>query len=187
MKKLLGKILGIPNALIRSIAEKTIVGWLRDGFDGKHGPAVQRVLQILKGKKLIAGAILGALAFLAAGLGHDQAAFWLGWIGGPLAAVGLVDKAIHEPGRPDLLADSTLYRVFADNAGTIASLLVGAFAYVTGPGCLPRTLAHWTITCTTQSQGLLILTLALVYLGILDQGFLTRTPWAGRFGPGKRG
>ncbi len=190
MKKLLGKILGAPNAVLRGIAEHAIVGRLSDAAAGQYGPGVASVLAALKGKKLIIGTLLGALAFLAAGLGFDGAAFWLAWIGGPLAAVGLVDKAVHEPGRPDFLADSALYRLLADNAGSIASGLLAAFAYVTSADCVPRTLSGWTVTCTTQGHVLLGVSLLLVYLGILDQGFLTKTPGAVRTastGGGQRG
>jgi hypothetical protein len=180
--KILKKLLGVPNALIRAIAEKTIVGFLRDGFAGQHGPAVQRVLEALKGKKLFIGGTLGGLAFLAAGLEYDQVAFWLGWTGGPLAAVGLVDKAIHEPGRPDFLAENALYRLLADNAGTIAAALLSAFAYVSGADCITRFLGSVAISCAAMGQALMALSLALVYLGILDAGFLSKTPAAVKAG-----
>mgnify|MGYP001415127042 CR=1 FL=1 len=179
------KVLGAPSALIRAIAEKTIVGWLRDGAAGKHGALVQSALAKARGKKFVTGLLLGGLAFLAVGLGFDQAGFWLGWIGGPLAAVGLVDKAIHEPGRPDFLSESTLYRLLADNAGTIASLLLGAFAYTSGADCVTRFAGSFAISCAFQGQALLGGTLALVYLEVLDAGFWSKTPYAARFGVGK--
>jgi hypothetical protein len=91
-------------------------------------------------------------------------------------AAGLADKAVRTPGRPEWAANSAIYRALADNAGLLSTVIGSATAYVLSEGCSSFDLRGFAVTCQMQQQGLTVLTLALVYLGILDQAFVGKSP-----------
>lgn len=174
--KLLKKILGAPNALLRKLAEVAVVKWLRQAGDGTHGETAQAIYNALAWKKTLTGVLIGGLGFIAESQGFTDGATWLQLIGTVFVAAGLADKAVRTPGRPDWAANSAWYRFLADNSGMLSTLLGSAFAYTATTTCAPLDL-HWLVlSCAAQTKALGCVTLALVYLGILDTAFLSRTP-----------
>lgn len=96
-----------------------------------------------------------------------------------LVAAGLADRAVRTPGRPAWAAESALYRLLSDNSGAISTVLGSAFAYTATTTCSPLDL-HWLVlSCAQQTKALGGLTLAFVYLGILDTAFLGAVPKLG--------
>jgi len=168
------KILDIPNKILRSLAENMIIRWLRSGALGEHGKFIQRVLVFLQGKKTALGFLFGLAAYLCKDLVQDDT--WLGVVGGILMGVGLIDKAVRQPGRPPEIAASWLYQTLANNAGTLATALTAAFVYVTGPTCVAWAIWNLSLSCVYQGKALFFVAATLVYIGILDTAFLSKTP-----------
>lgn len=189
--KLLGKILGAPNALLRSIACKLIVERLQKAATGAYGETWQRVYVALEGRKTLLAVAVGAIAFALEFAGFSGARY-VGYAAGVFALTfGLPDKAVRTPGRPDALASSWLYRFAADNAGTIGTMIVSGAVYVSGPACEAFVVWRVTITCGFQWYALLTVAGALYYLGILDTALLAKVPrpkgLGSTFGSGTRG
>lgn len=174
--KILREILGAPNSLLRALAEHLLIRWLREAGAGQHGPGWQRAYQVLAGRKTWIGLAIGCAGFVAEGLEAGWVALAIQAIGAVCIAGGIADKAVRNQGRPALLADNYFYRLLADHAGLLASVLTFCFAYVTGADCGLLDLYWIEFSCAAQRQILGGATLALVYLGVLDVGFLSRTP-----------
>lgn len=179
MGKFLRKILGAPNAALRLLAEQGLIRWLRDGRAGKHGPALERTLAALEGKKTLLGVAFGSIGFILLSFGLDHEAVYVFLVAGAFAGAGIADKAVREPGRPAALENSWLYRFLAQNAGTVATVLTMAFGYVLSQECQPFRFVV-EVSCTAQYRCLFGIAALLVYVGILDQAFLSKTPNAVR-------
>lgn len=166
-----------PNAVLRWFAEKLIVGWLHDVAAGKLWPEVLLpIYERAKGWKTYTAAGLGLAGFIVMTLGHDSAAKMVMAAAGILGTVGLADKALAQPGRPEWLATSPIYKLLADNAGFVGSTILSAGVYVMSAGCEPLL----GLSCVGQAYALLGITLTFVYVGILDVAFLKTSPWASR-------
>lgn len=176
----LRKIIGAPNALVRTIAEKLLIGRLRDVAAGKYGPGWQKAYDAAKGLKSYTGVVCGCAGFVLAGFGDNAAADTAFGVGAFLVTVGLADKAVRQPGRPEFLSNSAVYRLLADNSGAIAAALGSAYAYVQSAGCTSFMFHGYAVTCAVQSNILAGLALALVYVGILDHGLTSQTPAAAK-------
>jgi hypothetical protein len=177
MGSIISKILGAPSALLRGFAERYLIGWLRGGIEGAHGAFLQRVLLAVQGGKTITGLALGFVTWAGVDLGMSAGlTVALASVSAILVAVGLADKGLAQPGRPEALAEAPLYRALADNAGLLATLLTSAFASAAGPSCVAWEIRSLSLSCSGQSYLLLVAALALVYIGILDTGFLSRMP-----------
>lgn len=172
----LRKIIGLPNAALRGIAEHFVVRWLRDSGEGKHGEALKRAYWALAGRKTWVALLIGAIGFVLGELDLPTEAAGAWTVAGVLFAAGLADKAVRAPGRPAILADSMWYRALANNAGLIATLLTSAFAYVNGATCVALVVRSLSLSCAGQSQALLAVAAVLVYVGILDHGLLAKAP-----------
>lgn len=175
MGKLLRKILSVPNAAFQFIAENFLVRWLRDGRAGKHGRFVEYVLTSMAGYKTICGFAFGMIAYMLASFGLDHEAGWVMLFAGAMFTAGITDKAVQAPGRPLFLENSWLYRFLAQNAGMLASSLTTALAYVMSSACTPVAVYKITITCHAMELTLAGVAIVLVYIGILDQGFMSKT------------
>lgn len=183
---ILRAIWGVPNKLLRGLAENLLIRWLRDGEAGKHGALLERVLGALKGWKSWTGLTIGLVGYVGGAVGASPGLeASLEWIGGFLLAIGLSDKAISTPGRPAILAESPVYRWLADNSGTLASILTALFVYVSGSSCVALAVRSLSLSCAGQGRVLLFVAAAASYLGILDAGFLSKTPGAVRYRMGK--
>jgi hypothetical protein len=178
MMGILRKILGAPNALLRTVAEKLLIGRIRDAAAGKYGPGWQKVYDAAKGVKSKTGLGLGLAGFVLSAMGMSTEANYVFGAGGFLLAVGLADKATNAPGRPEILSNSALYRFLADNSGTIATVLGSAYTYVKSEGCTSYMVHGYAVTCDVQANALAALAFALVYVGILDHGLTSQTPAA---------
>ena len=177
----LKKLLGLPNAALRKIAEVAVVRWLRNSGAADPGTFRRRAYDALAGVKTLSGVLIGGAGFIAWGLGFDAASDCLLWLGSVGVLAGLADRAVRTPGRPEALANSAWYRFLADNAGMLSTLLGSAWAYVVSAGCTALSVGSYVVACSTQQQILGGVTLALVYLGVIDQGFLGKTPMQARF------
>jgi len=170
----------LPNKLFRVVAEHVITNWLRDAANGDHGRIIQWILLFIKGKKTAVGFLLGLVGFVGGNVFDPQVLWWCQRIGILLFGVGLIDKAVWTPGRPQWLQDWWLYRLLADHAGFISSTLISAFTMVYGSSCAAWVIHQYSVSCSTRATALLCLTFFFIWVGVLDVGFLTSIPRPGR-------
>lgn len=169
--------LRVPSKLLRWIGERWIGSLVRQVADGKFGLGLRRAYWAACGWKTQISVVVMCAAFVGLGLGLDpKLAETVGWVGGLFATAGLLDKAVRAGGRPAWLTDNAIYRLGVEYAGTIATALSAALAWTMSAACQPLTAWSWSLSCGIQTQVLLGVILALVYLGILDGAMLARAP-----------
>lgn len=170
-------LLDIPNGALRLAGEHLLIRWLRDGRAGLHGALAAKTLAALEGKKTLIGLLLSCTAVAAETLDYSTVGGWLWLLAVVATGAGITDKAIRTPGRPELLANSDIYRLLARNAGVLASAFTSAFVYVSGASCTVLAIKSLSLSCSGQGKALLVCAALLAYLGIFDQALLTTAPW----------
>jgi hypothetical protein len=169
--------LQVPSKLLRWIGERWIGSLVRQVADGKFGLRLRKLYWSAVGWKTQISILVLGVAFIGLGLGLDpKLAETVGWVGGLAVSAGLLDKAVRSSGRPAWLTDNGAYRLAIEYAGTLATALSAALAWTMSSACHPLTAWSWGVSCSVQTQVLLGVVLALVYLGILDGAMLTRAP-----------
>ncbi len=166
-----------PNSAMRKLAEHFVIRWLRDSGEGKHGEAAKKFYWILAGRKTFLGISIGLMGFIITQFPElSNVGFWIEILGGVLFSAGLADKAIRQNGRPVWAANSAIYKILADNAGFLMTACLSAFAYLAGPDCAAFTIRTLSFSCGLQANTLLVASAVLVYIGVFDEGFLTKVP-----------